>query len=423
MKILIYGINYAPEMTGIGKYTAEMAATLAGQAHEVRVVCAPPYYPEWRIARGFSSRRYAQEQRDGVRVSRAPLWVPSRPRGLGRLVHLASFALTSLPLMVRHAFWRPDIVFCVAPSLLNAPTGWLVARIARAHAWLHIQDFEVDAAFKLGILQGSLLKRVALAAERALMTRFDTISTISGKMLERASSKGIAAERLVRFPNWADTSAIYPLSRVSRLKAELGLPASSIVVLYSGNMGIKQGLDILAAAALALKDHADLAFVFCGDGPARSGVQTVCGDMPNCRIIDLRPKEELNELLNLADIHVLPQRSDAADLVMPSKLTGMFASGKAVVAMAEPGTELHDTVAPRGVVVPSGNAALLADAIRQLADKPAERARLGRAGRAFALASLSREAAFAALEARFAKLGGVRHDVTESFEEVENEVS
>lgn len=423
MKILIYGINYAPEMTGIGKYTAEMAATLAAQSHEVRVVCAPPYYPEWRIGRGFSARRYTQEQREGVRVSRAPLWIPAKPRGVGRLLHLASFALASLPLMVRHAFWRPDIVFCVAPSLLNAPTGWLVARIARAHAWLHIQDFEVDAAFKLGILQGSLLKRAALAAERALMTRFDTISTISGKMLERASSKGIAAERLVRFPNWADTSAIYPLSRVSHLKAELGLPASSLVVLYSGNMGIKQGLDILAAAALALKDHADLAFVFCGDGPARSVVQSVCGEMPNCRIIDLRPKEELNELLNLADIHVLPQRSDAADLVMPSKLTGMFASGKAVVAMAEPGTELHDTVAPRGVVVPAGNAPLLADAIRQLADNPAQRARLGRAGRAFALASLSREAAFAALEARFAELRVARHGVTESYEEVENEVS
>jgi colanic acid biosynthesis glycosyl transferase WcaI len=408
VKILIYGINYAPEMTGIGKYTAEMAASIAAQSHEVRVVCAPPYYPEWRVPSGFSSRRYANELRDGVRVSRAPLWVPSRPKGLGRLLHLASFAISSLPLMVRHAFWRPDVVFCVAPSLLNAPTGWLVARLSRAHAWLHIQDFEVDAAFKLGILQGSFLKRAALTAERALMKRFDTVSTISNKMLERASEKGIPAARLVRFPNWADTSIIYPLARVSRLKESLGLGSNTIVVLYSGNMGVKQGLDVLASAALELKDHADLAFVFCGDGPVRSTVQATCGALPNCRIIDLCPVEKLNELLNLADIHVLPQRADAADLVMPSKLTGMFASGRAVVAMAEPGTELYDTVAPRGVVVPPGNARSLASAIRQLADDAPERTRLGRAGREFALASLSREAAFGALEARMDSLYAAR---------------
>ncbi|MGF6774159.1 colanic acid biosynthesis glycosyl transferase WcaI [Paraburkholderia sp. GAS199] len=408
MRILIYGINYAPEMTGIGKYTAEMAAAMAAQSHEVRVVCAPPYYPEWRIPQGFSSRRYASELRDGVRVSRAPLWVPGRPKGISRLFHLASFALSSLPLMVRDAFWRPDIVFCVAPSLLNAPAGWAVARLSRAHAWLHIQDFEVDAAFKLGILQGSFLKRTALAAERALMKRFDTVSTISNKMLERASEKGIAPARLVRFPNWADTSLIYPLARTSRLKELLGLAPEAVVVLYSGNMGAKQGLDVLAAAALELKDHTDLAFVFCGDGPARRVVQDACGAMPNCRIIDLRPVEELNELLNLADIHVLPQRADAADLVMPSKLTGMFASGRAVIAMAEPGTELFDSVAPRGVVVPAGNARLLADAIRRLADDAPERTRLGHAGREFALASLSREAAFGALAARMNALDAAR---------------
>jgi colanic acid biosynthesis glycosyl transferase WcaI len=422
VRILIYGINYAPEMTGIGKYTAEMATAIAAQRHEVRVVCAPPYYPEWRIAQGFSPRRYTHEQRDGVGVFRTPLWVPTRPRGLGRLLHLASFALSSLPVMLRHAFWRPDIVFCVAPSLLNAPTGWLVARLSGAHAWLHIQDFEIDAAFKLGILKGSFLKRAALAAERALMTRFDTVSTISSKMLERAAGKGIDATRLMRFPNWADTSGIYPLARTSRFKEALGLEKSATVVLYSGNMGLKQGLDVLSAAALALKDHADLAFVFCGSGPARNTVQTVCGAMPNCRIIDLRPVEELNELLNLADIHVLPQRADAADLVMPSKLTGMFASGRAVVAMANPDTELYEAVAPRGIVVPPGDAQLLASAIRQLADDPAERARLGLAGRDFAVSSLKREVAFDALEARLRALHSARRGGTASLWEAENEV-
>jgi colanic acid biosynthesis glycosyl transferase WcaI len=400
VKILVYGINYAPELTGIGKYTAEMAATLAARRHDVRVVCAPPYYPEWRIAQGFSARRYATERRDGVRVSRAPLWVPARPKGARRILHLASFALSSLPVMLRHALWRPDVVMCIAPSLLNAPAGWLVARLTGAHAWLHIQDYEVDAAFKLGMLKGSFFKRFALTAERMLMKRFDTVSTISNKMLEHAASKGIDTRRLVRFSNWADTDAIHPLARASRLRDELGIAQQALVVLYSGNMGVKQGLEVLAAAAIELKDRADLVFVFCGNGPARIGIHAVCGAMPNCHFIDLRPLEELNELLNLADIHVLPQRADAADLVMPSKLTGMFASGRAVIAMANPGTELHDAVAPRGVVVPPGDAQLLAGAIARLADDAAERARLGRAGREFAQASLSRDAVLREFHAR-----------------------
>ncbi|MBN3858055.1 glycosyltransferase WbuB [Paraburkholderia sp. Ac-20340] len=408
MKILIYGINYAPEMTGIGKYTGEMATWLAARGHEVRVVTAPPYYPEWQVAEPYSANRYASETRDGVQVVRAPLWVPSKPRGKGRLVHLASFALSSLPLMLRFALWRPDVVFCVAPSLLNAPTGWLAARLCGAHAWLHIQDFEVDAAFKLDILRGSWLKRTALAIERALLTRFDSVSTISGKMLERAADKGVRAAQLVRFPNWASTDAVFPLERVSRLKAALGIAPDAMVVLYSGNMGMKQGLDVLTDATLALKDQPDLAFVFCGSGPARAAIEAACGELPNCRVIDLRPVEELNELLNLADIHVLPQRADAADLVMPSKLTGMFASGRAVIAMASPGTELHSAVAPRGMVVPPGDAPSLAQAIRALADDPVRRAEFGKAGRAFAVASLSRDGVLEDFDARLRAVRAAR---------------
>ena len=408
VRILVYGINYAPELTGIGKYTAEMASTLVTLGHGVRVVCAPPYYPEWRIAQGFSTLRYVTERRDGVRVSRAPLWVPARPKGVRRIVHLASFALSSLPVMLRHAAWRPDVVLCIAPSLLNAPAGWLVARLTGAHAWLHIQDYEVDAAFKLGVLKGSLFKRFALLAERVLMKRFDVVSTISDRMLEHAARKGIDRRRLVRFPNWADTDAIHPLAGTSRLRAELDIDPNALVVLYSGNMGVKQGLEVIATAAIELKDRSDLVFVFCGNGPARIAIHAVCGRMPNVRFTDLRPVEELNELLNLADIHVLPQRADAADLVMPSKLTGMFASGRAVIAMANPGTELHDAVAPRGVVVPPGDAQSLATAIAQLADDAGRRARFGRAGRDFALASLSRDAVLREFDARLRALHAAR---------------
>src|ERR1700742_1765230 len=117
-------------------------------------------------------------------------------------------------------------------------------------------------------------------------------------------------------------------------------------------MGTKQGLEVLATAAVSLAARRDLVFVFCGQGPAKERLTAVCGDLPNTRFIPLQPMDKLNELLNLADIHLLPQRADAADLVMPSKLSGMLASGRAVIAMAHEGTELFNTVEPRGVVVP-----------------------------------------------------------------------
>ncbi|RQZ09490.1 colanic acid biosynthesis glycosyltransferase WcaI [Burkholderia sp. Bp9031] len=404
MKVLIYGINYAPELTGIGKYTAEMAETLAAKGHAVRVVCAPPYYPEWRVASGYRAVWYATEYRNGVSLWRAPLWVPRRPRGALRILHLASFALTSFPLMLRHVFWRPDAIICIAPSLLNAPGGWLAAKLSGAHAWLHIQDYEIDAAFNLGMLDGSLLRRVALALERMLMRRFDTVSTISGKMIERAMHKGISPGKLVHFANWADTRSIYPLGRPSELRAALNISLDATVVLYSGNMGAKQGLDILADAAqrLALRDN--LVFVFCGNGPARDDLIARCGKLRNCRFMNLQPANRLNELLNLADIHVLPQRADAADLVMPSKLTGMFASGRAVIAMANTGTELHNVVSRRGVLVPPGDPEALANAIDALAADARQRMSLGLAGRSFAEAVLSREAVLREFEARLSAL-------------------
>ena len=166
MKILIYGIHSAPALTGIGKYSAEMAEWLAARGHEVSVVTAPPYDPQWEVQPGYRAGRYAQETRRGVTVRRAPLWVPARPGGLKRLVHLASFALSSLPSLLRAAAGRPDIILVVEPALFCAPAAWLAARLCGARAWLHIQDYEVDAAFELGLLKGAGL-RGACAAPNA----------------------------------------------------------------------------------------------------------------------------------------------------------------------------------------------------------------------------------------------------------------
>ena len=197
MKILIYSANFAPEPTGIGKYSGEMAAWLAAQGHDVRVVAAPPYYPAWKLETGYAWPPYRREQWQGVDVWRAPLWVPRTPGGLKRVLHLATFALSSLPVMLWQVFWRADVVMTVAPFFLCAPAGWLTARLSGASAWLHIQDFEVDVAFQMGLLKGRVLQNLALGIERWMLRRFDVVSSISGRMLDRLRQKGVLERRSV----------------------------------------------------------------------------------------------------------------------------------------------------------------------------------------------------------------------------------
>lgn len=389
MKILLYGVNFYPELTGIGKYTGEMAAWLAKSGHEVHVVTALPYYPEWKIREEFWGNRYTYEVWNDVKIWRAPLWVPGRPSGLKRLVHLASFAISSFPLMMQHLFWRPDVVWVVEPPILCAPTALFLARLTGSRAWLHVQDFEVDAAFALGLLKGGIAQKCVSAVERWLMRRFDKVSTISQSMVTRASAKGVDLDRIAYFPNWIDLAKIVPLTSASSYRAALGISSKTVVALYSGNMGGKQGLEIMGEAARLLTDLPNLLFVFCGNGAGKSELEQLTKGLPNIRFMNLQPIESLNDLLGLADIHLLPQRADAADLVMPSKLTGMLASGRAIVATASPNTELAGVVSGCGLITPPGDAHAFAEAIAILANDASRRKALGTTGRKYAEMKLS----------------------------------
>lgn len=398
MKILVYGINFAPELTGIGKYTGEMAAWLAAKGHEVRVVTAPPYYPAWKTDPSYCGWRQLRRVWHGVQVWRAPLWVPSRPSGLKRLLHLASFALGSLPLMLWQLLWRPHIVWLVEPPLVCAPVALLIAGLCRSKAWLHVQDFEVDAAFSLGMLAGARRRRLVSSLEGWLMRRFTGVSTISAHMVGGVAAKGVDPRRVVFFPNWADLDAIRPLAGSSSYRKSLSIPESTVVALYAGNMGGKQGLEILANAARLLMDEPNLHFVFCGDGGGKWELQQLAAGLPNVRFIDLQPLDRLNDLLGLADIHLLPQRADAAGLVMPSKLTGMMASGRAIVALADADTELGRVVARCGVVVAPGSPQAFAQAIQALARDQGRRKELGRLSRQYAESALGKESILSSYE-------------------------
>jgi colanic acid biosynthesis glycosyl transferase WcaI len=392
MKILLYGINYLPEPVGIGKYTGELALWLAAHGHRVRVLTGQPYIPSWRLGNGDKSVRnsYGHAWHDGVDVWRCPLWVPSRPSGLTRLLHLASFALTSLPPLLTQVRWRPDVILTVAPALFCAPGALLLTRLcgSSCHSWLHIQDFELDAAFELGLLQGAWLRGLAEGWERHTLREFSRVSTISGAMVQRLCQKGVAPERTVLLPNWVDLATIRPQDDSQRAtnpyRQALGLPEEALVLQYSGSMNKKQGLELLVSVIQELREIPNLIWLLAGEGPTKAALAAATAGMEQVRLLPLQPAERLNDWLNLADVHLLPQKAGAADLVLPSKLLGILASGRPLVASSPASSELGQLAQRAGLQVEPEDPRAFAAAVRRLVSQPELRWRLGQQARQIA---------------------------------------
>lgn len=382
MNILILGLNYAPEPVGIGVYTSGAAEYLSQVGHDVAVVCGKPYYPEWKVAKEYRTGSVMRSEEAGVRVRRVPLYVPSKPSGLRRLIHHACFAVLAFPEMLRAArFKRPQVVFCVAPSLVSVLTARAIAKIYKAQLWLHVQDFEVEAAFATNMLSNRGLGGLAARAFQRWCLSRGIVSTISPQMLDKLHKMGIPKDRTFEFRNWANIDHIRPLSRPSAYREHWGITTPH-VALYSGNLGNKQGLEIIPQAARILVDRNDLTFVICGGGALKDHLKAEAAGLPNVRFFDLQPAGELNELLGLATVHLLPQIANAADLVLPSKMANMLASGRPVLATAVPGTGIANELEGCGRCVPPGDPAALAKSLVAILDDEPTRDAYGRVARA-----------------------------------------
>lgn len=368
MNILILGINYAPELVGIGPYTADMAQFLAAAGHGVTVVCAKPYYPHWKVDPSFVGGGKRVSVEHGVRIVRLPTYIPANPDGKRRLVHHMSFAARAQFAMateIRRC--KPDVVIGIAPSLISMTAARDAARRTGAKLWLHIQDFEVEAAFATGLLNdGGALARMAKRFENWAI-KADRVSTISPQMCVKLAEKGIAEDRIFEFRNWANIDEVVPRDDPSPYREEWKIDRPH-VALYSGNIANKQGIQIVVEAARLLSHRKDLIFVICGDGPDRARLIEQSKKLDHIRFHDLQPRERLSDLLSMASVHLLPQIAGAADLVLPSKLTNMLASGRPVIATALPGTGLAEEVKGCGIIVPPSDATAFAAAIEQLLD-------------------------------------------------------
>lgn len=370
---MIYGINYFPEMTGIGKYTGEMAAFMAAEGHEVEVITAPPYYPKWVVADEYKGRGWVEERIAGVTVRRAPLYVPTSVTGARRIVHELSFVLASLRYWVFSYLRRYDLIICVSPPFYLGLPALVHKMVYGTPVVSHVQDLQVDAARQLKIIKGEVLLRVLEVFEQFLLRRMDRVSTISTGMLDRLRLKGVGAEKLLLFPNWVDEKVIYPLPREQSLRKEWGFEEDDRVILYAGNLGVKQGLGYLLSLAEDFKHREEVHFVIVGDGGKKEELirDVATRSLTNVQFKPLQPLAKLAACLAAADVHLVLQLKAAADLVMPSKLTNILAVGGHALITADVGSTLYEVVYEHklGTLVPAEDASALAEGLRRVLSK------------------------------------------------------
>ena len=349
MHFLIYSYNFFPEKTGIGKYNGEWAFWLASRGHRVQVITALPYYPEWRVHQGYRGKGWYRERIKGVEVYRCPMYIPKRVTGMTRILADFSFLISSLPWWVYLLFRRQkaEWVVAVLPPLISAIPVYLYGLIRKVKWSVHVQDLQVDAAEQMDLIRQPWLLRLLYRLERFLLLKADRVSSISSGMRKRLIQKGVPDDRYEMLENWAETDFVKPIPKSQRLMEQFGISADEIVVLYSGNLGVKQGVELLLQAAESLQSEKYIRFLICGEGATRPLLESYKQQkgLENVQLHDLVPYEDLPELLSLADIHVLPQKKEAGDLVLPSKLTGILAAGGFVIVAAEEGTTLHEVVA------------------------------------------------------------------------------
>lgn len=391
MKILVYGINYHPELTGIGKYTGEMCAWLAAQGHQVEVITAMPYYPQWKIDKQYEGKKWFTETIQNVTIRRSPLYVTQKVNAKNRIIHEFSFLISSKLHWITSLFRKYDVVISVYPPLIIGLFP-LIYNFIHKKPWVfHIQDLQVDAAKELGMIKNPLILKILFKLEKYFLHHSTRISSISPGMKRKILSKGFPESKYLSLPNWVDTVFIKPMPPEQSLRTRLGFGIEEKIVLYSGNLGEKQGLEIIIQAAELLKDKAHLRFVIAGEGAAKSRLEEMAKEkqLRNIFFMSLMPYKDLPAFLNTADIHLVLQKKEASDLVLPSKLSTILSVGGVSVVSAVKGTTLFDLVKDNnlGMVIEPESFVALANAISELVEMQVDQIKIN--ARNYALQNLS----------------------------------
>lgn len=376
-RILVLGINCLPELTGIGKYTGEMITWMAEQGHDTTMITGFPYYPNWKVQEPYKGQWYKDETMyDGnLKIYRCPLYIPSKPSGLKRLIHESIFFI-SAGFVVFKMLFKPkqDLIFAIAPPFHLAILALFYRFLRGGRIVYHVQDLQIEAAKELKMLRYKWMFDMLFGIERFILRKMDFISTISEGMMKKVGDK--IPKNITFFPNWVDTETFYPVSERASLKVKWGYHTDDQVVLYSGSIGEKQGLDSLIRIADRLKEHSNIKFVICGTGPYKNELIRMADEsqLSNLSFLPLQGFDVFNQFLNMADVHLVLQKANASDLVMPSKLTTILAVGGLALVTANPGTTLHDVIIEHGmgVIIPAEDECALAETLIRISENDFE---------------------------------------------------
>jgi colanic acid biosynthesis glycosyl transferase WcaI len=384
MRVIVWGINYAPEFIGIAPQNVALCEFLAEQGHEVEMVTTFPYYPAWRKRPGDRGRLYRTDVVNGVRVRRSWHFVPAQVSRLKRILHEGTFVATSMlrALVLR----RPDVFVVVSPPLLLGVAAWLVGKVKGAPFVFHVQDLQPDAAVGLGMLKPSAFTRALYGIEAFAYRKAARVSGITRGMLRTFQVKGVASEKQIYFPNTIDLKSDGPEPDRGAFRKRHSFPEDEFLAVYSGNLGVKQGLEILLETAALLRDRG-IRFLICGDGAQREMLAARATEMrlPNFSLLPLQPDRDYVALLRDADVCFITQQAGAGNAFFPSKLLALLAKAKPVVTVASPESDLALALVEGnfGVNVPPGRPEELASVLDALAKDPARLAEYGAAGRRY----------------------------------------
>lgn len=322
-RILIIGINYFPEDSAIGLYSTEKAEYLVSKGFDVTVITGFPYYPQWEIRDDYKSKPYlVKETINGVKVFRSKQYVPKDPTFIKRIIHLTSFTFGNFINLFRVN--KPDIVISIVPFTTSALLGWFIKKRYKSKHWVHIQDFEFDAAIDSGLLTGN--KKVVIdllqSIEKFVLSKADIVSTISFGMIAKLKQK--TKTNTFYLTNWIDTTKFSS----NKIKSHRYLESNAFKILYSGNIGAKQDWGFFIEFLNHVKSIDNVEVIVVGEGAEKDSLLSKIKHYSIVKHYNLVPYEELPSLLSSADLHILFQKTDVIDTVMPSKILGMMASAK-----------------------------------------------------------------------------------------------
>jgi colanic acid biosynthesis glycosyl transferase WcaI len=372
MRVVVWGINYAPEFTGIAPHSVALCEFLEREGHDVEMVTSFPYYPAWRKREEDRGRLYRTDVLEGVSVHRCWHFVPARVSALKRILHEGSFIATSTLRVL--SLERPDVFVVVSPPLLLGMAAWFAGKLKRAPFVFHVQDMQPDAAVGLGMLKASWFTRILYWLEAFAYRHAARVSGITRGMLEIFRKKGVPESKLIYFPNAIDLRKGGGGSpRRGQFRSEQGFGPSEFLAVYAGNLGVKQGLEVLLDTAALLREK-PIRFLICGDGAQREALAARAKQMglPNFTMLPLQEGPGYQALLIDSDVCFITQQAGAGNSFFPSKLLGLLAQSKPVVTVAAPECELALSLREGnfGVNVPPNRPAELAALLDSLANDP-----------------------------------------------------